>query len=119
MHRPRIKQYPLTDLLSNEELTIKTFLNMIEQRQLPFAVFSEYHQAVVYSQQWKYECVAKKAKPCDDIDLNDLDDEVLEDHIYWEHSRHLSAQNNRHLNDKAGELQVDLGIDHDWTKQYF
>ena len=119
MHKPWSKRDPLTKLLSDEKLTICTFLEMMEKRQLPYAVLSEYHRAVVHAQRGRYECVAKKAKPIDDVNLDHLTDEELHNHIYWEHSNHLSAQNCLNLNSTVGEVRVNLGIDHDWSKKCF
>lgn len=80
---------------------------------------SEFYRAVKYSQQWQYEFIAKRIEINNDINLDDLDNEELADHIHWEHSRHLSTKNTHKLNDKVGELRVNLGLDHDWTHNEF
>ena len=104
MHRPWSKRKPLTDLLNDEEATINTFLRMIENNALPLYVMSEFHRAVQYSQQWQYECVTKRVEVNNDINLAELDNEELSEHIHWEHSRHLSAQNNQKHDDHVGEV---------------
>ena len=119
MHKPWSKRHPLKDLLDDEKATISTFLMMIQNNQMPYYVMSEFYRAVKYSQQWQYECIAKRIKVNNDINLDDLDNEELGDHIHWEHSRHLSAQNTQKLDDKVGELRVNLGLDHDWTHNEF
>ena len=119
MHKPWSKRQPLTDLLRNEDETVSTFLQMIERHQLPYTVVSEYHRAVLYSQQWKYECIAKKASSNDDVDLHKLDNEELHNHLHWEHSRHLSAQNNNLINDAVGRSRVNVGLNYDWTTLKF
>ena len=92
---------------------------MIQQGNLPVYVKPEFHRAIKYSQQWQYECVAKPVATNNNINIADLNNEELSNHIHWEHSRHLSAQNNQKLDDHIGKLRVDLGIDHDWTTTYF
>ena len=119
MHKPWSIQNPLTDLLNDEEETIKTFLQMIERNEMPLYVLSEFHRAVQYSQQWQYECISKRVAVNDEINLAELDDEELADHIHWEHSRHLSAQNTQKHNDFVGEQRVNVGLDHDWTVTSF
>jgi hypothetical protein len=119
MHKPWSVRNPLNDLLDDEEETIKSFLTMIEKNELPLTVLSEYNRAVVYSQQWRYECTSKQVSTAEDVNLDDFDNEQLSNHLHWEHCRHLSAQNTRNLDDHVAEMRVNLGIDHNWTKRYF
>jgi hypothetical protein len=119
MHRPWSIRKPLTDLLNDEQGTIDTFLRMMQNREIPQYVEAEFHRAVKYSQQWQYECIAKRVPVNDDINLDDLDNEELDDHIHWEHSRHLSAQKGARLDDHVGDMRVDLGITYDWTTKFF
>ena len=119
MHKPWSARNPLTDLLNDEEATVKTFLQMVENNEMPYYVTSELHRAIQYSQQWQYECVSKGVEVNNEINLADLDNEELADHIHWEHSRHLSAQNTQKHDDLVGEQRVNVGLDHDWTLTSF
>ena len=47
--------------------------------------------------------MAKQVEVNDDINLAELDDEELAEHIHWEDSRYLSAQNNQKHDDHVGE----------------
>ena len=120
MHKPWSKRNPLKPILEDHELTISTFRRMLDKQKLPYVVRAEYHRAVKNVQQWRYECVTRKATVVEEVNVsNGIDNEELHNHDYWEHSNHLSAQNTRHLNDHAGERRVNLGIDHDWSQQCF
>ena len=119
MHRPWSVQNPLTDLLNDEEETIKTFLQMIERNEMPLYVLSEFHRAIQYSQQWQQECISKQVAVNNEINPAELDNEELANHIHWEHSRHLSAQNSQKHDDIVGEQPVNIGLDHDWTVTSF
>ena len=119
MHKPWSIRNPLKPLLEDKTKTIATFLRMLDKQELPYIVRAEYHRAMKYAQQWRYECVAKQVTPVEDVNLEELDNEELHNYQNWEHSNHLSAQNTRHLDDKCGEMRVNLGLDHDWSQQQF
>ena len=55
----------------------------------------------------------------EDVNIDHLTNEELHNHIYWEHSNHLSVQNHLNLDNTVGEVRVNLGIDHDWSKKCF
>lgn len=121
MHKPWSHRNPLTDFLKQKkEDVIKLFLKMMGARNFPPHVLAEYHRAVKYSQQYCHECIQKEGTHNNDnIDLNTMDDDELDLHIEWEHSRHLSAQNTRTTSNRFGDLEGYIGIDHDWSSRFF
>jgi len=121
MHKPWSKDNPLTDILERKEKeVIRLFLKLMGARQFPPHVLAEYHRAVKYSQQYRHECIQKEGThDTDNINLNTMDDDEIERHIEWEHSRHLSAQNTRTSSNRFGDLNGNIGIDHDWSVRFF
>ena len=112
MHKLWSARNPLNDLLDDEEEAIKTFLKMIEKNKLPLTVLSEYNRAGMYSQQWRHECTTKQASTSEGVNLDDLNNEELANHLHWEHCRHLSAQNTQNLDNHVAKMRVNLGINH-------
>ena len=84
---------------------------MMQNREVPQYVEAEFHRGVKYFQQWQ----SKRVSVNDDINLDELDNEELADHIHWEHSRHLSAQKGAQLDSHVGNMR----IKHDWTTKFF
>ena len=82
-HKPWSIQNPLTDLLNGKNSTINTFLRMIDNNKMPYYVMSEFYRALKYSQQWQYECVMEQGVVNDDVNLNELDNEQMAEHIHW------------------------------------
>lgn len=121
MHKPWSVRRPLGDLLKDKELTVKTFLQSIGNRQFPLYVLAEYNRAVTYSQQYKHECLQKEGTHSGDgVDLSEMTAEEIAQHEHWEHSRHLSAQNERKSPNRLGEnLTANIGLDHNWLISFF
>ncbi len=108
MHKPWSKRNPLTKLLRDEEKTIQTFLDLLENRKMPHYVYSEYYRAIHYSTQWRYECLSKKTKVVKDVNLDDLSLEELEDFTHWDHSQNISVQGGLKHDDHVGEVRVNI-----------
>ena len=86
---------------------------------MPHYVYSEYYCAIYYSTQWRYECLAKKTKAVNDVNLDDMSPEELKDFTHWDHNQNISAQGGLKHNDHMGEARVNIGIDHDWSSTFF
>ena len=119
MHKPWSIRNPLKGLLDDKDETLRVFHSMMGGKEFPLPVLSEYNRAVTYSQEYRHQCLIKRAKNNENVDLDKLDEEELEAHVMWEHSRHLSAQNRLKLNQTLADQKVDLGIDHDWSTSFF
>lgn len=119
LHKPWSRRNPIKKLLDDKDRTLQTFLAMMGAKEFPLTVVSEYNRAVTYSQQYQHQCLNKRATNNENVDLNTLDEEELDAHMHWEHSRSLSAQNRMRLNNTLLDEQVDLGIHHDWSKTSF
>ena len=74
MHRSWIKKNPLTELLSNKQDTVRTFLEMIKAQYLPLYVMTEYNRAVMYSKQYVHECLAEEGTSVEtELEINSMD----------------------------------------------
>ena len=120
MHKPWSKDNTLTDLLRDHKRTTDTFFDMIREKRFPYYVLSEYHRAIHYSQHYRYECIAKQRNNSGkNIDIDQMDEEELAQHVEWEHSCHLSAQNSMRSPNCIANTIADIGIDHDWSESFF
>lgn len=119
LHKPWSNSEPIKTLLDDKEKTISTFLSMMGKLEFPFEVVAEYHRAIMYSQEYRHQCLNKRATSKEDVDLDTLDDDEKEAHLHWHHSRNLSAQNSRYFNNMLANEQVNIGLDHDWSKTTF
>ena len=120
MHRPWSNIKTLTDLLNDKQPTVWTFLEMIDNRQLPLYVLTEYNRTVMYSQQYVHECLTKEGtstKP--ELDTNNMNGDDLEQESHCEHSCHISADNTSTVNNRLGKATSNTGLYHDWSKNFY
>jgi hypothetical protein len=61
LHIPWSKDNTLTTLLKDHQKTIKTFLTMIDKKEVFSSITFQYHTAMKYSRQKKIEVLAKQA----------------------------------------------------------
>ena len=62
MHKPWSVRKPLDT--RNKQATIDTFRRMLEEKQVPSNVWTEYMRAVRYAQEKRIEVIAKQGVPC-------------------------------------------------------
>ncbi len=115
-HMPWSNDNPITTLLSNKEKTIETFKVMLDNKQFPSSVTSQYKLAIKYLQQAKLEFVHKKSVE-EPYDLNNMDEDEIERYMAHQHVSHFS--DNKHHKKVIDGMTVDIGEDLDWTQMRF
>ena len=115
-HMPWSKENPPTKLLNNRDKTIRKFKRMIDKKQLPSSVVSQYICAMKYKNQTKLEMLAAKGTE-QPFNLQDMDEEDRERYIAHQHVSHFS--DNKVLNNEINGMTVDIGTDIDWTERTF
>jgi hypothetical protein len=113
---PWSKENPPTKLLNNKDKTICKFKRMIDKKQLPSSVVSQYICAMKYKNQTKLEMLASKGTE-QPFNLQDMDEEDRERYIAHQHVSHFS--DNKVLNNEINGMTVDIGTDIDWTERTF
>ena len=111
-HKPWSKDKTLTKLLKNKEKTIRAFKRMLDAKQFPSSVTSQYKLAMKYSQQAKLEFVHSKGME-QPYDLNNMDENERDRYVAHQHVSHFS--DNKHHNKVIDGVTVDIGTDEDWT----
>jgi len=115
-HKPWSKKNPPTKLLQNKSKTIKTFKRMIDKKELPSSVCSQYICAVKYHNQKKLEIIAKQGTE-QPFNLEDMTEEERERCIAHQHASHFSEY--KYLSNEIDGMIVDIGTDFDWTVKTF
>lgn len=116
LHKPWGPKQSLKAILQNKDLTIRTFLTMMDEKQVPSSVVTQYHLAIKYSQLAKIELLAKQGMTDDNPNLNDMDDEALDLHIASEHFRNMTEVTPQ-TRTRIGDSEANIGIGHDWSKR--
>lgn len=115
MHKPWSFNNPLNT--RNEQATIDEFKRMLENRDVPMSVWTEYMRAVKYSQESRIEVLAKKGILDADVNMDEMTSDEKDQHTSFLHSSHFSASNTDPLLTK--ENVVNIGLDHDWSVGFF
>ena len=116
LHKPWGPKQSLKAILQNKDLPIRTFLTMMDEKQVPSSVVTQYHLAIKYSQLAKIELLAKQGMTDDNPNLNDMDDEALDLHIASEHFRNMTEVTPQ-TRTRIGDSEANIGIGHDWSKR--
>ena len=111
-HKPWTKDRPLTKLLKDRDRTIRTFKRMLDKKQFPSSVTSQYILAMKYSRQCKLELLHAKGRE-QTYDLANMDEEERARYIAHQHVSHFS--DNKYHNKVIDGMTVDIGTDYDWT----
>ncbi len=116
MHKPWSVRKPLDT--RNKQATIDTFRRMLEEKQVPSNVWTEYMRAVRYAQEKRIEVIAKQGVLETDVDLDEVDHEDAEQYLQWQNSTFLD--DGRRKTDFLGVGEkVDIGADYDWSVSSF
>ena len=115
MHKPWSVRKPLDT--RDKQATINTFKKMLEDKDVPTNVWTEYMRAVRYAQEKRIEVVAKQGVLDADVDLDELDHHDAEQYLQWKNSTFLD--DGRNGQDSLKGEKVDRGIDHDWSVSSF
>ena len=113
MHKPWNKDNTLDKLLKDQQRTIKEFLRMIDNQEVPTSVRAQYLTAMKYAHQKKIEVLVKEGVNHPDINDDHHDDETRERMTAWLHGSHLT--DNKLLDDSINDVTVDIGKDKDWS----
>jgi len=116
MHKPWSVRKPLDT--RNKQATIDTFRRMLEEKQVPSNVWTEYMRAVRYAQEKRIEVIAKQGVLDADVDLDEVDHEDAEQYLQWQNSTFLDDGRRKSDFLRKGE-KVDIGIDYDWSVSSF
>ena len=115
-YKPWTKEKPLTKLLTSRDRTIQTFKRMLDRKQFPSCVTSQYILAMKYSRQCKLELLHAKGTE-QTYDLANMDEEERARYIAHQHVTHFS--DNKHHNKVIDGMTVDIGTDFDWTDSVY
>ena len=115
-HKPWSKDKPLTKLLKDRTKTIRTFQRMMDKRQFPSCVTSQYILAMKYARQRELEIINSKSKE-QPYDLSNMDEEEREACIAHQHVSNFSDK--RHHDRTIDGMTVDIGTDFDWSNSVF
>eukprot|EP00985_Skeletonema_marinoi_P013483 scaffold6703_cov152-Skeletonema_marinoi.AAC.1 len=115
MHKPWSVREPLDT--RDKQATINTFKKMLEDKDVPTNVWTEYMRAVRYAQERRIEVVAKQGVLDADVDLDELDHHDAEQYLQWKNSTFLD--DGRNGQDSLKGEKVDRGIDYDWSVSSF
>ena len=115
LHKPWSFDKPLN--LRDRLRTINTFKLMLQNRQVPTSVWTEYQRAVRYAQEKRIECVARKGTIQADVNIDELDDDEKDQHLNYLHSNQLTDKRVDEL--LLGGKKIDIGLNHDWSKSSF
>ena len=111
-YKPWSKDKPLTKLLKDRKKTIRTFKRMINKKQFPSCVTSQYILAMKYSRQKKLELLNSKSVE-QPYDLSNMDEDERDAYVAHQHVSHFS--DNKHHNRVIDGMTVDIGTNHDWS----
>lgn len=117
LHKPWNKTDTLDKLFRNKAGTIKMFHDMMNNRQFPSSVASEYACAIKYSRQKKYDIIRKDCLDHEALDESLLDLDELENIEQWQHCSHFT-DTKRLSNVIDGDI-VNTGEDYDWTSRTY
>jgi 6-pyruvoyl-tetrahydropterin synthase len=109
-YKPWTKDQPLTKLLTSRDKTIQTFKRMLDRKQFPSCVTSQYILAMKYSRQCKLELLHAKGTE-QTYDLANMDEEERARYIAHQHVTHFL--DNKHHNKVIDGMTVDIGTDFD------
>ena len=94
--------------------TIQTFHQMVSINELPTSVVAQYIPAVNYTNKRRIEILAQGGITQDVLNLDNIDDDERDHFLAWLHHNHMT--DNRKISYYIDNLNVDIGLDHDWCK---
>ena len=111
MHKPWSFDKPLN--FRNKQQTVDEFRIMLENRDVPTSVWTEYMRAVHYSQVRRIEIISRPGTLEADVNLDELNQHDADQHLSFLHS---SDMTDSRINPMLSKDQVvDIGLNHDWS----
>ena len=115
MHKPWSFDEPLN--FRNKQQTVDEFRIMLENRNVPTSVWTEYMRAVHYSQVRRIEVITRTGLLEADVNLDELNQHDADQYLNFLHS---SDMTDSRINPMISRDQVvDIGLHHDWSKSSF
>ena len=113
MHRPWSLSNPSPTHTSNKQKTIRIFKEMLDNKEVPSSVMTEYMRAVKYATEQKLEVIAKQGVIDGDDNIDEMDDDEKEQHLSFMVANQFTDGPPPEL---IGSQVVDIGDKHDWTE---
>ena len=114
LHKPWGRDNSLQQLLNDKEKTIKEFLRMIDNKEVPSNVVTQYHLAIKYSQQAKIELLAKQGL-IEEPDLNAMDEDERDEYLAHQNCSNMTDRKGLNGAEMLGGIPVDIGAEYDWS----
>ena len=111
LHKPWSVDNPIDT--RNKQATIAEFKRMLEMKEVPTNVWTEYNRAVMYSQKERIELVARAGVIQGDVSMEDMSPDEADQHPNYIHSSQMTASKIDPLLMK--DNKVDIGLNHDWS----
>jgi len=105
----------LNNILRDKELTIHTFLKMMEHRQVPTSVITQYRMVQIQSQLDKIEILAKQTKSTEP-DIENMDDDMMDLYVAHQNCSNLTDRYDAKIPDILDGEKVDIGLDYPWSE---
>lgn len=115
MHKPWCFNKPLN--FRNKQETIDEFRIMLENRDVPTSVWTEYMRAVHYSQVRRIELIVRTGTLHADVNLDELSPHDADQHLSFLHSSHMTDSRIDPM--MSRDQTVDIGLAHDWSVPFF
>lgn len=116
LHKPWHRTNPPN--FSNEAKTIRTFLEMLDQKKFPRSVELQYEIAKKYSQEAKIELIANQGIVNNqDIDEDEVDPDLRDEILECEFCSNKT--DDMPMDDLIEGCRVNIGRDYDWTTPTF
>ena len=116
MHRPWSLSNPSPTHTSNKQHTINIFKQMLQNREVPSSVITEYTRAVKYATEKRLEIVAKQGVIEGDVNMDEMDDDEKEQHMSYMAANQFTDGPPPVF---MGDQVVDIGDKHDWSQTSF
>ena len=89
LHQPWSVKNPLDEILKDKQWTVDMFKEIVGSRSLPIHVLSKYNCVIQHAQGNKIEALAKEGTSQDRVLVEDMDPDLLKQHVEWEQSCHM------------------------------
>ena len=86
---------------------------MILRNELPTSVVAQYIPVVKYADKRRIEFVARGGIMQDVVNLDNMDNDERDHFEAWQYNNHIMTDN-RQISDCIDNLNVNIGLDHDW-----
>lgn len=105
----------LNRILRDKELAVHTFLKMIEHRQVPTVVITQYRMVQIQSQMDKIEILAKQTNSTEP-DIKDMDDDDNELYVAHQNCSNFTDNHDAKIPDILDGEKVNIGLGYPWSE---